>query len=148
MIYTIKVTRSVLREDASPLPMVNAKEVYDYAMRNCYNGDDMWKEVPWMLVLDKNCSVVSQYKVSEGGQDQCIIDKKVVARIALQFLASGVIIVHNHPSGDSRPSKADIRQTADLKKALGLFDIPLIDHVIVGEGEFFSFAEEQKTTIK
>ena len=148
MIYSIKVTRSVLREDASPLPMVNAKAVYDYALRNCYKREDMWQETAWMLVLDKNSSVVSQYKLSEGGTDMCVFDKKVIARVALQFLASGVILVHNHPSGNSLPSQADIRQTADVKRALGLFDIPLIDHVVIGENEYFSFYDDNKTTVK
>ena len=143
MIYAIKVTRSVLREDASPFPVVTPRAVYDYAMRNCYASEDMWKESAWMLVLDKNAGVVSQYRLSDGGTDQCVFDKKVVARVALQFLASGVILVHNHPSGNCLPSQSDIRQTAEIGQALKLFDIPLIDHVVIGEGEYYSFNEEK-----
>ena len=144
MIYTIKVTRSVLNEDASPLPVVTAKAVYDYAMRNCYERDDMWRESVWMLVLDKKLGVISQYKLSEGGTGESVFDKKVVARIALQFLARGVIIIHNHPSGDCTPSAADIRKTDEIRRALRLFDIELVDHVIIGEGEYFSFNEDKK----
>ena len=146
MIYEIEVTRRVLREDA-PVRVVASRQVYDYAMRNCYKPEDMWKESVWMLVLDKRNSVMAQYKLSDGGTDMVVIDKKVVAMNALKFLASAVILIHNHPSGSCLPSQSDINETAELSNALRTLDIHLLDHVVIGEGEYFSFESETTTKI-
>lgn len=72
-----------------------------------------------------------------------VIDKKIIVSKALDKKANGIILVHNHPSGNPRPGKADIEQTDSLRKALITFDISLIDHVIISDDSFFSFAEER-----
>ena len=78
-----------------------------------------------------------------GGLDATIIDKKIVCKVAIDSLCSGVILVHNHPSGEVKPSKSDIQQTTDVKKALGVFDITLLDHIILSDQAYYSFAEEK-----
>ena len=75
-------------------------------------------------------------------------DKKIVAKVAIESLAKGVVLVHNHPSGCARPSALDIKETDAVKKGLSLFDIQLLDHVIIGEDEYFSFAEDRSFPYK
>ena len=81
-------------------------------------------------------------KIGMGGVSGTIIDNKLVAFYAVQSLASGVIIIHNHPSGTPQPSKADIEATSKLQKGLKFLDIMLLDHIILADKEYFSFTEE------
>ena len=71
------------------------------------------------------------------------MDVKSILRRALDRKASGVILVHNHPSGNAMPGQTDIRQTSILKKALQTCEIGLIDHVVIAEDSWYSFADEQ-----
>lgn len=141
--YELKLVRSVLKEDA-PVKIVTALSVVNYIERNCQPESDQWREMAWILTLNKSCEVTGHFLLSIGGTGETVIDKKIVAKVAIEQLADAVILVHNHPSGDSKPSQADIRQTGEVKKALGLFDIKLLDHVIIGYNEFYSFAAEEK----
>lgn len=143
MVYEIKVVRGVLKEDAPQLPIRNAKQVVDYAMTHCYEADELWRESVWLLLVNRAGQIYGQYEVSKGGTAMAAIDKKVICKVAIEMMASAVVLVHNHPSGSSKPSTADIRQTSEVKRALDLFDIGLLDHVIIGEGEFYSFSEEK-----
>lgn len=81
-----------------------------------------------------------------AGTDKAVhISPKMIARKAILDNATGVVIVHNHPSGDVNPSKEDIVQTTKLRDALNLFDICLMDHVIVADKSYFSFADDRVT---
>ena len=82
-------------------------------------------------------------KVSVGGMESTVVDVKMILRRALERTAAGVILVHNHPSGSAMPGQADIRQTGLLRKALQSCEIQLIDHVIIAEDSWYSFADEQ-----
>ena len=86
--------------------------------------------------------------MSAGGMDSTVIDTKAVIRRALERKACGVILVHNHPSGSAMPGQADIRQTAVLKKALQACEIQLLDHVVVAEDSWYSFADEELVSEK
>lgn len=97
----------------------------------------------WVLFLNRANYILGKERMSVGGMDSTVIDVKTILRRALERKASGVILVHNHPSGNAMPGKADISQTASLKKALGICDIQLIDHVVVADGCWYSFADEQ-----
>ena len=80
--------------------------------------------------------------VSRGGLDSTSVDKRVILRRALDRKASGIILVHNHPSGSPYPSVEDIRQTRELGKALASCDLHLVDHVIVAGHSYYSFSDE------
>ena len=86
--------------------------------------------------------------MSVGGMDSTVMDVKSILRRALDRKSSGVILVHNHPSGNAMPGQADIRQTGILKKALQACEINLIDHVVIAEDSWYSFADEQLVTEK
>lgn len=97
----------------------------------------------WVLYLDRANHLIGKEMMSSGGLESTIMDCKMIARKALEKKASGLILVHNHPSGNPLPGEADIRQTQSLKRALCTCDISLIDHVIIAGSSFYSFADEQ-----
>ncbi len=96
----------------------------------------------WVLLLDRANKVMGRRRISEGGVAGTVVDAKRVFQPALEVLASGIVLCHNHPSGNLQPSQADIDITLKLKQAAGLFDIILLDHIIIAESGFFSFADE------
>lgn len=97
----------------------------------------------WVIFLNRANYIINKERISLGGMASTVIDKKIIVSKALDKKANGIILVHNHPSGNPRPGKADIEQTDSLRKALITFDISLIDHVIISDDSFFSFAEER-----
>ena len=96
----------------------------------------------WILYLNKAQKYTGREKVSAGGQASTVIDIKLIVKKAVERLASAIILVHNHPSGSPLPSEQDRRQTDALRQALAVFDIALLDHVIIGRKKYFSFSEE------
>lgn len=104
---------------------------------------DLDKEEFWALFLDRRCALIARERLSIGSYHSCTMNKKEVARLALQYNASAVIACHNHPSGDPHPGESDIKGTNDLKNALKLIEVDLIDHIIVAKGgDCYSFAIE------
>ena len=97
----------------------------------------------WALFLNRANILLGKEMMSSGGLESTVIDCKTIVRRALEKKASSVILVHNHPSGSPLPGQADIRQTGMLKKALDTCDISLMDHVVVADDSFYSFADEQ-----
>ena len=97
----------------------------------------------WVLFLNRANRLISKEMVSSGGLDSTIIDNKVIIRKAMEKKASAIILVHNHPSGNALPSRADINQTQMLNKALKTCDLSLLDHVIVTRDSYYSFADEE-----
>ena len=97
----------------------------------------------WVILLNRANYVVHKEKLSKGGISSTVVDSKLVVKKALDRHATGVILVHNHPSGNPRPGKEDLTQTMVIKKALETFDISLIDHVIVCDDRFFSFSDDR-----
>ena len=100
-------------------------------------------EEVWILLLTARCTVIAKEMVAMGTLCHASIDCRTVLRRALLNNAMGIILLHNHPSGDPRPSPQDIRFTSKLRDACRLFDIKLLDHIIVAGEHFYSFAEEQ-----
>lgn len=104
---------------------------------------DLDHEECWALFLGKSNGLLAKERMTAGGQDFTLVDKRVVIRRAIERKASGVILVHNHPSGSPMPSVEDINQTRDLNRALSACGLQLVDHVIVAGGGFYSFSDEQ-----
>ncbi|MBO7192427.1 MAG: DNA repair protein RadC [Bacteroidales bacterium] len=97
----------------------------------------------WVIFLNRANYILGKERMSTGGMESTIIDTKTILRRTLDRKASGVILIHNHPSGNALPGNADITQTGILKKALKACEIQLIDHVIIAEDSWYSFADEQ-----
>ena len=83
--------------------------------------------------------------ISRGGMNATVIDNRIIIKRALEKQASGIIIVHNHPSGNPHPGESDIEQTKLLKKALDTFDISLLDHIVIADDRYYSFADDSVT---
>jgi len=106
---------------------------------------DLDHEECWVLFLNKTNRLICKERISSGGLDSTVIDLRVIVRKALDKKALAIILVHNHPSGTSLPSRADITQTQALQKALKTCDIALLDHVIIARDSYYSFADEELT---
>lgn len=103
---------------------------------------DLKHEEFYILYLNKSNRVMAFKNISSGGVSGTVVDTKIILKHAIEILASGIIAVHNHPSGNLQPSEADRKITRTLKDAAKLLDIHLIDHLIIGDKNYFSFADE------
>ena len=103
---------------------------------------DLDHEEFWLLMLNRANRVLGRFKVSQGGLSGTVIDTRIILKKALDNLASSIIVCHNHPSGNKQPSDADIKITEKLKKAAEMVEIKLLDHVIIADKSYFSFADE------
>ena len=99
----------------------------------------------WVLFLNSKNKPLECKRMTSGGWTSTVIDNRQILREALMLRSSGLILFHNHPSGDPTPGIEDIKQTEKLKDASDLLDITLIDHIIVGDQSYFSFAENKET---
>lgn len=102
---------------------------------------DLEQEKMYVVYLNHANSIVHQEFVSSGGLTSTIVDVRLIMRNALQHLASKIIIAHNHPSGNLKPSVSDKHTTQKVKAACQMFDIQLIDHLIISDQGYFSFAD-------
>ena len=96
----------------------------------------------WVLFLNKANKIIAKEKVSTGGVSGAVLDPRIIIRKAVDKLASAIILVHNHPSGNPTPSELDRRQTRVLRDAAALLDIALLDHVIIAGDRYYSFSDE------
>lgn len=103
---------------------------------------DLPHEEFWMLILNRANQVVKEEYISKGGISGTVVDVRLICKSALENTASGIIIAHNHPSGQVNPSENDKEITKKLKEALKILEISLLDHLIIGDGKYFSFADE------
>jgi DNA repair protein RadC len=103
---------------------------------------DLSHEEFWILLLNRNNLVIDKLMVSQGGYSGTVIDVRIILKKALDKLACSIILCHNHPSGNLVPSEADKEITRKIKEAGKHMDIPVLDHVIIGNGSYFSFADE------
>lgn len=103
---------------------------------------DLPTEEFWILLLNQGNRLIDKVCISKGGIDQTTADVRVILREALLQRATQIILVHNHPSGNTRPSQEDKRLTQTVKKCAETMNIRLTDHVIITDGNFFSFNDE------
>lgn len=103
---------------------------------------DLPHEEFWILLLNRSNKILERIKISQGGISGTVTDVRLIMKLALEKLASSVILCHNHPSGNQKPSDADIAITQKVKESGLLMDVALLDHIIVTDGSFYSFADE------
>ncbi|MBK9723317.1 MAG: JAB domain-containing protein [Saprospiraceae bacterium] len=95
-----------------------------------------------LLLLNRSNIVTGWVKISQGGITGTVADVRLVMKYAIDNLACAIIISHNHPSGETKPSSQDIELTNKIKQAAALMDIHLLDHIIVTENKYYSFGDE------
>jgi len=103
---------------------------------------DLNHEEFWVLYLNQNNRLLSKVRISSGGVSATVVDVRMILKKAINQLASVIILAHNHPSGNLKPSKPDIAITEKVKNAAQLFDITLADHLIISQRGYYSFADE------
>lgn len=119
-----------------------SKDAVDYA-RHFYGDDIAIYESVFIILLNRSNNTMGWAKIAQGGVCGAIVDKKLICKYAIEALASGVILVHNHPSGNTQPSAQDIDLTQQLRKALGILDISLLDHIILSENGYYSMNDNE-----
>lgn len=117
----------------------SSQEAYELI---CGDLMDLQHEEFWVLLLNRANRLIRKQRISEGGVSGTVADPKVIFKGALDHLASGLIVVHNHPSGNRSASPSDIDLTRKLKEAGKFLEIQLLDHLIVCGPKYFSFADE------
>lgn len=141
-----KLTREFLltsvRNNAQPAVKVQSgKDAVQYA-RNFYSDDIDIYESAFIILLNRASNTIGWAKISQGGVAGTIVDIKIVCKYAIDSLASNVIFVHNHPSGNTMPSPDDDRLTKRMKDALGILDVRLLDSIILTSDNYYSFNDE------
>jgi DNA repair protein RadC len=103
---------------------------------------DLPHEEFWVVLLNRANKIVDELKISHGGTSGTVTDVKIILKEAIDRRACGIIMCHNHPSGNLNPSKADLSITQKLKNAAAYLDIQVLDHIILGDNNYYSFADE------
>lgn len=134
--YSLKYTKSEIQKTK-----VTTSESASNVIRKFYFDDINIYESFFILLLNRANNTTGFAKISQGGTAGTCVDIKIIAKYAVDSLSPNVIICHNHPSGNKQPSDADINITKRIKDALLLLDIKLIDHIIITENDFYSFAD-------
>lgn len=104
--------------------------------------EDLAHEEFWIICLSRANKILYKTQVSKGGVSGTVADIKVIFKTAIEQLASALIVAHNHPSGQLKPSQSDIQLTKKLVETGKIMDIPVLDHLIVTDAAYFSFADE------
>jgi len=125
--YTLKANKN---SDFNKVKIQSAEDAKNYA-HNFYFDDIEIYESMFIMLLNRQNNTIGYAKISQGGVAGTVVDKKIIAKYAVESLASAVIMVHNHPSGNRHPSEADKKVTQDVKEALKLLDVDLLDHIIL-----------------
>ena len=120
---------------------------FDY-IRPIYGDVLNHKEVMCAIYMSSNNKIIGHSMISSGGVSACVCDPKIVFQDALMCNATAFILVHNHPSGNLKPSSSDDSMTRKIKLGGELLDIKMLDHIIIAEGDYgcvyFSYADEGK----
>ena len=105
-----------------------------------------FKDLPyeefWVIYLNRSNKIIHKEKMSQGGIAGTVVDTRLILKKAIENLASSIILSHNHPSGQLKPSQQDISLTKKLKEACTYLDISVLDHIIIADNQFYSFADE------
>lgn len=137
--YTIKATK----QDFAIEKIHSSLDAFNFA-RKFYFDDINIYESSFIMMLNSASNVMGYAKISQGGICSTVVDVRIVAKYAIETLSTSVILIHNHPSGNLNPSQLDDRLTNRLKEALSLFDIKLLDHIIISETDYYSYSDEGK----
>lgn len=126
-------------ETKAPEIIGSSRDAYNLIRRHVV---DLNHEEFWIILVGRSQKVLGKELVSRGGLSATVVDPKIIFSIALQHQATGIIMVHNHPSGNLKPSQQDIHLTKKLAEAGALLEIKILDHLIISDTSFLSFADE------
>ncbi len=123
--------------------ITTSREVFEILYNFWDHSQIAYRESFKVMLLNRANKVIGIVNISEGGQSSTVVDPKLILQSALLAHAAGIILSHNHPSGNTRPSEQDINLTKKIKSGAEFLDIKLIDHIILTpEGQYLSFADD------
>jgi DNA repair proteins len=133
------------KQKASERPKaLNSKASYDILL-NCFDSDTIeFRESFKVLLLNRSNQVLGVFNVSEGGISETVVDIRLILQSVILSNASGIILAHNHPSGNLKPSIQDNDITDRVKKACEIMNILLLDHIVITSEHYYSYADEGK----
>jgi len=136
----MELGRRYRSEEAMNRKRINSShDAYDAVFS--YFSDLNYEEF-YIILLNRANDILGIHRISAGGTSGTVVDPKKIFKLALVKHASGIILCHNHPSGNMQPSMQDKMLTNKIKKSAELMEFALLDHIIVGENKFYSFADE------
>jgi len=141
----IKLSLKIEKVKKSELyKIVTSQQGYDLLLK-VYDEDTLdWTEEAIILALNRCNKVLGFFRLSSGGVAGCIMDPKIVFTMALKLGASAIIVSHNHPSGNLHPSNQDNQITAKIVECGKILDVTVLDHIIVTDEGYYSYADEGK----
>lgn len=126
---------------SSTITIANADDAYSI-LKGLFSADTISLQEEFIvLYLNRANKVIGSYKLSKGGISGTVADIRLILSVALKTLASGLILAHNHPSGNLKPSQADIGLTKRVREAAKLMDMEVLDHIIISNEGFYSFTD-------
>lgn len=140
VLAALELGRRRLMVSRAQLPIITSSADVQQIM--AHDLEMLSHEEFWVLYLDRANHVIDRSRVSQGGVTGTVIDVRIIMKQAIEKLASAIILVHNHPSGNQSPSHADKEITQKMIQAAKLFDIKVLDHVIIAKNKYTSFADE------
>ena len=140
MVVAAEFGRRIARATTNDVECIKTDNDVARLMRPIFEG--MQHEECWVLYLTSSNRLIERQRVSQGGVQATVVDHRLIVKRALELLATQLIMVHNHPSGAAEPSLADKELTKKVKSATALFDIRMLDHVIISREGNFSFRRE------
>jgi len=140
IIAAIELAGRRQQTQARAIPTIkSSKQAYEILRHHL---QDLNYEAFWLLCLSRSGAVIAEHRIGEGGITGTVADPRKIFKLALDQMATGIIICHNHPSGNLLPSEQDKDLTNKIKAAGKLLDINLMDHLIITQKQYFSFADE------
>lgn len=140
IVAALELGRRRKESDPEEKPKIGAsKDAYELLKCDLL---DIPHEEFWVILLNRANRVIKKYQISQGGVTGTVADPKIIFKAALEELASGVILAHNHPSGNLTASQADVDLTKKLTAGGRLLEIQVLDHLIIAGQKYFSFADE------
>lgn len=123
------------------LQITSSNDIY-----NCFYAQmvDLPYEEFWLLLLNNSLRIIKKVKIGQGGISETTVDIRLIMKTAVLHLASAMVVCHNHPSGNLSPSRQDDLLTEKIRNAASLFQIRLIDHLIIGPNSYYSYSDEGK----
>jgi len=140
IIAALELGRRRQLTDIKDRPLVRSSKDAYHAISTIIS--DLPHEEFWILTLNRANRIISRERVSVGGVTGTVVDARIVFKRALDTLACSIVLCHNHPSGNLTPSQADINLTKKMKSAGQNLDIQVVDHLIISNAGYYSFADE------
>lgn len=119
----------------------SSKDSFEYAKKFYFDDINIYESV-FIILLNSVCNTTGYAKITQGGIDTAVVDKRIIAKYAIESLATRVILVHNHTSGSLKPSREDDCLTREVEDCLSLFGIKLLDHLVITEDNYYSYNDE------